>query len=79
MLDLSKPEVKQAYLMGVEAGKSTLAKELDHVAVTTENRILRQLEKFRLELVGRRSSARARVVSMCIALIKDEDYDIEQF
>ena len=76
MLDMSKPEIRQAYLLGVDAGKQTLATELDRVAVITETRIARQLEQFRVQLVNRRSSARARVVAQCIALIKGEDYDI---
>jgi hypothetical protein len=52
---------------------------LDRVAQITETRIVRELEKFRLELVGRRSSARARVVAQAIALIRGEDFDISQW
>lgn len=79
MLDMTKPEIRQAYLIGVEAGKTSLATELDRVAVVTETRIVRELDRFRVQLVGRRSSARARVVAQCIALIKGEDYDISQW
>ncbi|MGI9142714.1 MAG: hypothetical protein ACR2IJ_05940 [Fluviibacter sp.] len=79
MLDLSKPEVKQAYLLGVEAGKQTLATELDRVAEVTETRILRELNRFRLELIGRRSTARARVIAQAIALIRGEEYDISEW
>lgn len=79
MIDLSKPEIKQAYLMGVEAGKQTLATELDRVAEVTENRITRELDRFRRELIARRSTARARVVAQAIALIKGEEYDISKW
>jgi hypothetical protein len=79
MLDLSRPEIRQAYLIGVDAGKASLGTELDRVAQVTETRIVRELEKFRLELVGRRSSARARVVAQAIALIQGEDYDDSRF
>ena len=74
MIDLSKPEIRQAYLIGIEAGKLNHAKELDRVAVVTETRILRELDKFRLELNARRSTVRARVVAQCIALVKGEEF-----
>lgn len=75
MLDMSKPEIRQAYLIGVEAGKNSLSAELDRVAQTTETRIVRELDRFRRELVERRSTARSRVVAHCIAIIKDEVFD----
>lgn len=74
MLDMSRPEIRQAYLMGVDAGKTNIAAELDRVAEVTETRICRELKRFELQLIARRSSARARVVAQCIALIKEEDY-----
>ena len=74
MIDLTKPDVRQAYLLGIEAGKMNYAQELDRVAVVTETRILRELDRFRLELNARRSTVRARVVAQCIALIKGEEF-----
>lgn len=74
MIDLSKPEIRQAYLIGIEAGKLDYAKELDRVAVVTETRIVRELDRFRLELNARRSTVRARVVAQCIALVKGEEF-----
>lgn len=79
MLDLSKPEIRQAYLLGVDTGLANGGAEMNRVAQTTETRIVRELEAFRLQLVARRSSARARVVAQCIALIRGEDYDISEF
>lgn len=75
MLDMSKPEIRQAYLIGIDAGKQTLATELDRVATVTETRIVRELDKFRRELIARRSTARARVVEQAIALIQGEVFD----
>jgi hypothetical protein len=74
MIDLTKPEIRQAYLIGVEAGKMNLAQELDRVAVVTETRIVRELDRFRRECNARRSTARGRVVAQCIALIKGEEF-----
>ena len=74
MIDLSKPEIRQAYLIGVEAGKMNYAKELDRVAVVTETRIVRELDLFRRRLNNQRSTARGRVVAQCIALIKGEEF-----
>lgn len=74
MIDLTKPEIKQAYLIGLEAGKLNYAAELDRVAVVTETRIVRELDQFRRKLIAQRSTVRARVVAICIALIKGEDY-----
>jgi hypothetical protein len=74
VIDLTKPDVRQAYLLGIEAGKMNYAQELDRVAVVTETRILRELDRFRLELNARRSTVRARVVAQCIALIKGEEF-----
>jgi hypothetical protein len=71
---MSKPEIRQAYLIGVDAGKSALSTELDRVAQTTETRIVRELDRFRRELIERRSTARSRVVAHCIAIIKGEDF-----
>lgn len=79
MLDMSRPEIRQAYLIGVDAGKASLGTELDRVAEITETRIVRELDRFRVQLVGRRSSARARVVAECIALIRGEDFDISKW
>jgi hypothetical protein len=73
MIDLTKPEIRQAYLIGVEAGKMNLAMELDRVAVVTETRIVRELDRFRLKLNAQRSMVRGRVVAQCIALIKGEE------
>ncbi len=72
MIDLTKPEIKQAYLLGVEAGKFTVAAELDRVAQVTETRIVRQLDEFRLRLVAQRSLQRSRIVELCIQIIKGE-------
>ena len=74
MIDLSKPEIRQAYLIGVEAGKMNYAKELDRVAVVTETRIVRELDLFRRRLNNQRSTTRGRVVAQCIALIKGEEF-----
>jgi hypothetical protein len=75
MLDLSKPEIKQAYLLGIEAGKANYSTELDRVAVVTETRIVRELDLFRRRLTRQGSDARGRVVGQCIALIKGEVFD----
>ena len=74
MIDLTKPDVRQAYLLGIEAGKMNYAQELDRVAVVTETRIVRQLDMFRRECNAKRSTARGRVVAQCIALIKGEEF-----
>jgi hypothetical protein len=76
---MSRPEIRQAYLIGVDAGKASLGTELDRVAEVTETRIVRELDRFRVQLVGRRSSARARVVAQCISLIRGEDFDISKW
>jgi hypothetical protein len=73
VIDLTKPDVRQAYLLGIEAGKMNLAMELDRVAVVTETRIVRELDRFRLKLNAQRSLMRGRVVAQCIALIKGEE------
>ena len=72
MIDLTKPEIKRAYLLGVEAGKFTVAAELDRVAQVTETRIVRQLDEFRLSLVAQRSLQRSRIVELCIQIVKGE-------
>lgn len=74
MLDLSKPEIKQAYLLGIETGKSNYAVEIDRMVEVTENRIIRELDRFRRELIARRSTARARVLDMAISRIKGEEW-----
>jgi hypothetical protein len=74
VIDLTKPEIKQAYLIGIEAGKMNYAAELDRVAQVTETRIVRELDQFRRKLNNQRSTARGRVVAQCIALIKGEEF-----
>lgn len=72
MIDMSKPELRQAYLMGVEAARAELSAELDRVAVVTENRIVKDLEHFRKQLVRKRMPSHSRIVVDCIAIIKGE-------
>jgi hypothetical protein len=73
VIDLTKPEVKQAYLLGLEAGKYSVAAELDRVAQVTETRIVRQLDQFRRRLIAERSPQRSRIVELCIQIIQGED------
>lgn len=75
MLDMTKPEIRQAYLLGLDAGKTSLGAELDRVAQVTETRIVRELDQFRRRLLAQRSTARSRVVGQCIALIQGEVFD----
>ena len=70
MLDMTKPEIRQAYLIGVEAGKTSLATELDRVAVVTETRIVRQLDQFRRQLIAERSPQRSEIVAKCIRVVQ---------
>ena len=74
MLDLSKPEIRQAYLLGIDTGKLNAAAEVDRMVQVTENRIIRELDRFQRELIASRSTSRARVISMAIARIKGEDW-----
>ena len=72
MIDLTKPELRQAYLMGIEAARADMAKELDRVAVVTETRIVRQLDQFRRQLIAERSPQRSEIVAKCIRVIQGE-------
>lgn len=72
MIDLTKPELRQAYLMGVEAARAEMGKELDRVAVVTETRIVRQLDQFRRQLIAERSPQRSEIVAKCIRVIQGE-------
>lgn len=74
MIDLTKPEIKQAYMLGIEAGKLNQAAEMDRVAQVTETRIVRELDRFRRKLNEQRSTTRGRVVEQCIALIQGEEF-----
>jgi hypothetical protein len=74
MIDLTNPEVKQAYLLGIEAGKANYSTELDRVAQVTETRIVRELDQFRRRLNKQRSTARGRIVAQCIAIIQGEEF-----
>lgn len=74
LLDLSRPEIKQAYLMGIEAGRLEMAAHSDRLVTITETRIIRELDRFERELIARRSTSRARVISMAIARIKGEEW-----
>jgi hypothetical protein len=72
VIDLTKPEIKQAYLLGVEAGKFTVAAELDRVAQVTETRILNDLEHLRKQLRRKRMPSHSRIVELCMQVIKGE-------
>jgi len=72
MLDLSKPEIRHAYLMGVEAGKATVTADADRAAQNTENRIVYELDLYRLKLVKNDCVVQAGVVAHCLRLIQGE-------
>jgi hypothetical protein len=73
MLDLTKPEIKQAYLLGVEAGRSNSKADADRAAQATENRIVYELERYRVKLEKENPSA-AGHVAVCIGIINGEVY-----
>jgi hypothetical protein len=72
MIDMSKPEIKQAYLMGVEAGKTITAGDADRAAQNTENRIVYELDLYRSKLEKHDCVVQAAVVTRCLALIQGE-------
>ena len=72
MIDMSKPEIKQAYLMGVEAGKTITAGDADRAAQNTENRIVYELGLYRSKLQKHDYLVQAAVVAHCLALIQGE-------
>jgi hypothetical protein len=72
MIDLSKPEIRQAYLLGIETAKAEMAVEMDRVAVVTETRIVRQLDQFRRKLIAERSPQRSEIVAKCIRVVQGE-------
>ena len=72
MIDMSKPELRQAYLMGIEAARAEMSAELDRVAVVTEKRIVKDLEHFRKQLVRKRMPSHSRIVVDCIAIVQGE-------
>lgn len=72
MIDMSKPEIKQAYLMGVEAGKTITAGDADRAAQNTENRIVYELGLYRSKLEKHDCVVQAAVVARCLALIQGE-------
>jgi hypothetical protein len=72
MIDLTKPELRQAYLMGIEAARAEMSAELDRVAVVTETRIVRQLDQFRRQLIAERSPQRSEIVAKCIRVVQGE-------
>jgi hypothetical protein len=76
MLDLSKPEIKQAYLMGVEAGKTITANDADRAAQETENRIVAELDRFKSKLEHHDCVVQAGVVAHCLAIINGEVLDV---
>jgi hypothetical protein len=72
VIDLTKPELRQAYLMGIEAARADMSAELDRVAVVTETRIVRELDRFRRQMIAERSPQRSEIVAKCIRIIKGE-------
>jgi hypothetical protein len=75
MLDLTKPEIKQAYLLGVEAGRSSANTDADRAAQNTENRIVYELGLYHTKLVKNDCVVQAAVVAHCIRLIQGEVFD----
>lgn len=73
MIDLSKPEIKQAYLTGIDVGRATFDKELDRVAVVTETRIVCDLEAYRERLLAKGEFIAAGAVTNCIAVVTGEE------
>lgn len=72
MIDISKPELRQAYLMGIEAARAEMSKELDRVAHVTETRIVRQLDIYRRRMIRDKSPYLSEIVADCIRLIQGE-------
>jgi hypothetical protein len=72
MIDMSKPELRQAYLMGIETARAEMSAELDRVAVVTETRIVRELDRFRRQMIAERSPQRSEIVAKCIRIIQGE-------
>ena len=72
MLDLSKTEIRHAYLMGVEAGKATVTVDADRAAQNTENRIVYELELYRSKLVKNDCVVQAGIVTHCLGIINGE-------
>ena len=72
MIDLTKPELRQAYLMDVEAGKTISAGDADRAAQNTENRIVYELGLYRSKLEKNDCVVQAAVVTRCLALIQGE-------
>ncbi len=72
MLDLNKPEIKQAYLLGVEAGRAGANTDADRAAQNTENRIVYELGLYHTKLVKHDCVVQAAVVKRCIGLIQGE-------
>jgi hypothetical protein len=72
MLDMTKPEIKQAYLLGVEAGRSSANTDADRAAQNTENRIVYELGLYHTKLVKHDCVVQAGVVKHCIGLIQGE-------
>jgi len=73
MLDLTKPEVEQAYRIGVAAGRTNAKQDADRAAQATEDRIVYELDRYRIRLEKENPSA-AGHVAVCSAIITGEVY-----
>jgi hypothetical protein len=73
MLDLTEPQIRQAYLLGVETGKASANQDSDRAAEATENRIISELERYRVRL-KKENPKMAEHIAVCIAIIKGEVY-----
>jgi hypothetical protein len=73
MLDLTKPEIEQAYRLGVAAGLANAKVDADRAAQATENRIVYELERYRVRVEKENPSA-AGHVAVCIGIINGEVY-----
>lgn len=71
MLDLSKPEIEHAYRLGLIAGAEKVKVDADRAAQATEDRIVYELDRYRLRLV-QKGSVDAVVVERCIKFIQGE-------
>jgi hypothetical protein len=75
MLDLTKPEIEQAYRLGVAAGLANAKVDADRAAQNTENRIVYELGLYHTKLVKNDCVVQAAVVTHCIKLIQGEVFD----